>query len=41
MTAAVTEAGLPPGTGEAGQPYGTEHPRPASAGPAGPPANQP
>ncbi len=37
MTAAVTDPGLPPGTGEAGTPEGKEHPGPSISGPAGKP----
>ena len=40
MTAAVTDAGLPPGTGEAGQPDGTEHPGRGISG-SGRPAGKP
>ncbi len=36
MTAAVTDAGLPPGTEGTGQPKGTEHPGPGTIRPGGP-----
>ncbi len=36
MTAAVTDPGLPPGTGEACPPDGTEHPGPSVSGPGRP-----
>ena len=41
MTAAVTDAGLPPGTEGTGQPNGTEHPGPSISGPGRPTGKPP